>query len=157
MSSNEIDVGDKPLDPKVEQNSFFAKAKRYGSIGNVAVFLKNLPTPIIITLLAGQRNSDYRVDFRVPAYLAAKDGKPGYEKKWFDDRLASATMGITPQGCERYHASAKEVMAWGCGGSAPSEQQTMIVRVDGMLLSPSPIDGKKVDSLDGTKVYEVPV
>jgi intracellular multiplication protein IcmK len=152
MSKNEIDVDEKPLDPKSDQNSFFAKSIRYGSIGNVGVYLRKLPTPIIITLLAGQKDVDYRVDFRVPAYLHGKD-KIGFEKEHFDDRLAAATMGITPNGCEHYNTDTKQVMAWGC---TSGEDQTMIIRVDGVLLSPSPLDGKKIDSLDGTKVYEIP-
>lgn len=148
MSGNEIEVEDKPLDPKSDQNSVFAKSKHFGSVGNVAVFLRGLPTPVIVTMLSGQKDVDYRVDFRVPAYLHKEDGQH-YDKSYFDDRLASATMGINPSGCKRFGTDSKQVMVWGCS-------EDMIVRVAGVLLSPAPLDGKKANSLDGTKAYIIP-
>ena len=151
MSSNQIDTEEKSLDPKKDQNSIFCKSRKYGGSGNVAIYLKSMPTPVIITLLSGQKEVDYRVDFRVPAVLSTdKSGLfGGYQKTYFDNRLASATMGIAPDGCHQWKTSSKQVMVWGC-------KDDMIVRADGILLSPAPIDGQKMDSIDGTKAYEVP-
>lgn len=165
MSSNQIDVGGS-LDPKNPQSSVFVKSKRFGAIGNVAIFLKNLQTPIIITLLSGQKDVDYRVDFRVPAYLDGDNKKNGggneYIKSYFDNRMASATMGITPPGCQRKIVENKQTMVWMCDPGNQddpkndSQDKIMIVRVDGLLLSPAPVDGMEETSIDGTHVYEIP-
>ena len=149
MSENEIEVEGKPADKTVEQNSVFAKAKHFGSIGNVAIFLKKLPMPVIVTMLSGQKETDYRVDFRVPAYVNGDQPISREDPSFFDNRLASATMGINPDGCLRFKTDSKQVMACGC-------KDDMILRVDGTLLSPAPIDGKKVTSIDGSKAYIIP-
>lgn len=152
MSANEIDLEGKPFDPKHPQNSVFAKAKRYGSVGNVAVFLRNLSTPVIVTLLAGQKSVDYRVDFRVPAYLGNSDGVQYVhgQSNRFDNRLTSASMGITPSGCKQSISSVDGVMAWSCG------EAEQIIRTNGILLSPATLDGEKMTGLDGTNVYLIP-
>ena len=152
MSTSELDVENKSFEPKNPQNSVFAKAKRYGSIGNVAIFLRDLSTPVIVTLLAGQKSVDYRVDFRVPAVLGGANGSTFVHQTGghFDNRLTSASMGITPNGCKQNITSVYGVMAWSCG-----EAET-IIRTNGILLSPATLDGEKLAGLDGTNVYLIP-
>lgn len=148
LSDNEIEVQNKPYEKGHNQYSVFAKAKRSGAIGNVAIFLRDFDTPIIVTLLAGQKEVDYRVDFRVPSSLDGSAIGLQYKSE-FDDRLSAAVMGITPSGCTPQSSDDKSLMAWQC-------QSDSIIRSRGILLSPATLDGKKVSGSDGTNAYLIP-
>jgi intracellular multiplication protein IcmK len=140
--------------PVEERNSVFVKAKRFGSQGNVGVFLKGMSTPVIVTLLAGQKDVDYRVDFRVPGYIGGGTSGRGNAKMAYDNRLASASMGITAEGCQREQVNDDDAMVWSCDGK--QGQGDMLVRSSGILLSPAPLDGKKLQGVDGTHAYLIP-
>ena len=158
MSADAIDAQEKPIVGSAG-NSMFAKIKRNGATGNLGVFLKDFSTPIVITLLSGQKDSDYRVDFRIPAILrsgspggAGGDGATGVNvsKTEWDERLSSALMNITPDGCKSQSTSNKDVSVWQC------EKSQSIIRSKGVLLSPAPLDGKKLVASDSTKSYLIP-
>jgi intracellular multiplication protein IcmK len=149
LSDNQIDTSDKPIDPAKEQNSIFVKAKKFGAAGNIAVFLRNMDTPVIITFLAGQKDVDYRVDFRIPASVDGSVSN-GVASQYFDNRLSSAIMRITPSGCEPEKSDSVDLMAWRC-------DKELIIRSAGVLLSPATIDGKKASGADGTNSYIIPI
>lgn len=149
LSENQLETPEKPVDAAKEQSSVYVKAKKFGATGNVAVFLKNFDTPVIITFLAGQGNVDYRVDFRIPASLDNASAGSS-DRQEFDDRLASAVMGITPAGCSIEKSDSRSVLAWKC-------EKDMVIRSSGILLSPATIDGKKASGADGTNAYVIPV
>lgn len=145
LSSNEIDVEEKPAFEG--QSSLFVKAKKTIGIGNIAVLLKDFKTPIVITLLAGQKDADYRVDFRVPAILGGKEIIP--LPSHLDERLVPSVMGITPAGCQKTGTDNSLVMAWTC-------QEELIIRANGILLAPAPIDGKKIIGQSNTGAWIIP-
>jgi intracellular multiplication protein IcmK len=154
MSQDTIDAQDKPIEGSAG-NSLFAKIKRYGASGNIGVFLKDLSTPIIITMLSGQKDVDYRVDFRVPARIRpSTSDQPGavaaVSKTEWDDRLSNALMAITPAGCKAQNTSSPDVMVWAC------EKSQSIIRSKGVLLSPAPLNGRKLVASDSTKAYLIP-
>lgn len=148
LSAHEVEAEEKPAIK--DQNSVFVKAKRAGGLGNIAVFLRDFDTPIVITLLAGQKDVDYRMDFRVPATI---DGRGGdgvvTPSQQFDDRLVSSIMGITPAGCKKRKTDNVSVMAWACG----DEQ---IIRARGILLAPATIDGKRIVGQSDTSAWVIP-
>lgn len=149
LSEADLDAQDKPADSTKEQSSVFVKAKKFGASGNLAVFLKDLDTPIIITFLAGQKDVDYRVDFRIPA---SREGvvSGAAEKQIFDTRLSYALMSVSPDGCTPAKTDNPEILAWNCMKDA-------IIRSSGILLSPATIDGKKASGADGTHAYLIPM
>ncbi len=157
MSPDIIDAQDKPIEGS-SGNSMFAKIKRFGASGNLGVFLKDLTTPIIITILSGQKDVDYRVDFRVPALIrpttpgapSASEAGGVVSKTEWDDRLANALMTITPDGCKAQNTSNPETSVWAC------EKNQSIIRSKGVLLSPAPLNGKKLVASDSTKAYLIP-
>lgn len=130
--------------------------------GNLAVFLQGLQTPITITLLAGQKNVDYRVDMRVPRRLPS--GNLGDLIQGGNLIGASDATGADPllvdviqntvhdQNVEKINSSGADVMAW---IKTTGETRTILVRTQGILLAPVAIDGKKVVASDGTKAYEI--
>lgn len=145
LSANQLEVEETPA--LKDQNAVFVKAKRSGGIGNIAVFLRDYDTPILITLLAGQKNVDYRVDFRVPAVFGKK-GAP-IPAQPAEDRLIAAVMGITPSGCKKMQTDHQAVMAWVC-------KNDQIVRATGVLLAPATIDGKKIVGQSNTTAWLIP-
>lgn len=146
LSDGEIEAEEKPAIEN--QNSVYAKAKKSGGFGNVAIFLKGFDVPVVITLLAGQKDVDYRVDFRVPAVIGG-NSVSALPRQEFDDRLVPAIMGITPPGCKKAEVSDLSVMAWKCGNET-------VVRANGVLLSPATIDGKRVTGQGGINAWVVP-
>lgn len=147
LSDGEIETEEKPA---VEnQNSIYAKAKKFGGLGNIAIFLKGFDVPIVITLMAGQKDVDYRVDFRVPSVIGGAGFAASQPRQEFDDRLVSAIMGITPRGCDKTTSSDAAVMAWKCGTET-------VIRANGVLLSPATIDGKRVTGQGGINAWVVP-
>ena len=49
-----------------KSNAMFVQSMKQYSHGNLAVRLNNLDTPVMITLVSGQRQVDFRVDLQVP-------------------------------------------------------------------------------------------
>ncbi len=115
--------------------------------GNLAVMLKGLNTPVMITLMPGQTAVDYRVDMRIPKLgpnaLAAKtQDLPGTA----DPRLLSVLDGIPPEGAVTLDVSKVGVQAWLMGSS-------MFIRSPDTVLSPS--FSAEVSSDDGMHAYKL--
>ncbi|MDQ2993507.1 MAG: DotH/IcmK family type IV secretion protein [Pseudomonadota bacterium] len=85
-------------DKKTNTNTLMVQAVTSYKSGNLAVMLKQMSTPIMITLLPGQRAVDYRVDLRMPGlgpnastYVSTLPGKES-------PVLLEVLNGIPPQG-----------------------------------------------------------
>ncbi len=115
--------------------------------GNLSVSLKQVPTPVSLTLVSGQREVDYRVDVRVKGGGIA--GKPGSPIPSFEASPAwfGLLAGIAPDGAHMLVSSQAEVQAW-------AYQNRFYVRTRYTLLSPAYVGMQK--SADGTCVYEIP-
>ena len=112
--------------------------------GNLAVMLKNQNTPVMITLMPGQRAVDYRVDLRMPGLgpnaTVSSIGLP----QGADPLLMNFLDGVTPEGARPVTVDGAPAQAW-------VYQNRLFLRTRVTLLSPSWIES--MNSPDGTHVY----
>lgn len=131
--------------------------------GNIAVFLQGLQTPITITLLAGQKNVDYRVDVRVPRRLPSSNLgdiiQGGVSSFGNSDAIGAEPLlvdviqnTVHDPDVQKINTSSPDVMAW---IKTKGDSRTILLRTQGVLLAPVALDGKKVVASDGTKAYEI--
>ncbi len=119
------------------------------SVGNVAVMLKDLPSPVTVTLVGGQKEVDYRLDMRVPSRgpnaIPQKVLGSGVTPSQNTDML-SILDGVAPKDSKALRVEG-EGQAWSLNGN-------IVYRTRSPLLSPAWLN--KVQSSDGTFVYEIP-
>lgn len=130
-----------------KSNTLFVQSTSAYNSGNLAVRLATLDTPVMLSLVSGQRDVDYRIDLQVlgrgPNALAAVvETLPSPPPPM----LLSVLDGVPPPGSLELMVSA------GCG-KAWLYKGRMIFRTHLKILSPAWIS--TVSSLDGTHVYEM--
>ena len=116
--------------------------------GNLAITLKGLNTPVMLTLIPGQRVTDYRVDLRVPG-LAPDSKKHIHIKQLPDNKnraLQQTLNGVGPDGGRILHANGIEAKVWLLG-------QQLYIRSHATLLSPGYISA--MSSSDGSHAYQL--
>ncbi len=128
-------------------NILLAQAITTHRVGNLAVILKGLNTPVMINLNPGQAAMDVRVELRIPglgpeAKNTVFSGLPGEQSPFLLDLLA----GIPPAGSRVLKASA-------CDGCAWLHQGKLYLRTPYTVISPAWIS--TLSSADGTHVYEL--
>jgi intracellular multiplication protein IcmK len=129
-------------------NTLFMQSTTAYSSGNMAVRLAKLDTPVMLSLVSGQREVDYRVDLQVrgrgPNAKAAivGDNLPGPP----NPLLLSVLDGVPPPG------SIELEVTGGCG-RAWLFKGKMIFRTHLTILSPAWT--ATISSLDGTRVFEM--
>lgn len=115
-------------------------------IGNLAVILKGLNTPIMVNLSPGQAAMDMRVDMRVPGFgpdaKPTLDTLPGTESPV----LLSLLDGIPPAGAKNLKTTSCENCVW-------LVDKKLYLRTQFTVLSPAWIS--TMSSADGTHVYEM--
>ena len=117
--------------------------------GNLAVMLKGEDTPVMLTLMPGQGNVDYRVDLRVPGLgpnaQAQSDGLPATS----NPQLINFLDGVPPNSAHALVVSGdgNQSQAWLYG-------KHLYLRTRATVLSPGWISS--MSSPDGTHVYELP-
>jgi len=129
-------------------NTLMIQANKLYTYGNLAVRLKGLNTPVMLTLIPGQKAVDYRIDLRVqghgpnavPAVL--EDGIPPTAS----DALLHVLDGVPPQGSVRLQVSGGDARAWRLG-------EKIYVRTNLTLLSPGWL--ASMTSADGMHAYEM--
>ncbi len=130
-------------------NTLMVQAISGYKTGNVAVVLKELNTPIMLTLLPGQKAVDYRVDLRMPglgpnAMPTATMHLPGKETPVLLDVL----NGVPPQGSTTLKISGcSKCNAWLYNGE-------VFFRTPLTVLSPGWI--ATLSSADGMHAYQLP-
>lgn len=116
--------------------------------GNLAVMLKGLNTPIMLTLVPGQKSVDYRVDIQVP--------KNGPFAVYSEGRMPSSTSGelvsvlnhIAPQGAKSLDVKGGRAEAWLKGDK-------LYIRTPYNIISPSWYS--TISSSDGAiRAYSLP-
>lgn len=123
--------------------------EEYGTT-NLTILLKDAPAPIVMTLVTGQREVDYRLDLTVQA--RGPNAKAPVMSDSFGEGTAVSTDlvaildGIAPSGSTLLRTSHPEVQAWAYG-------KKVYVRTRMNLLSPRNLNS--ASSADGTKVYEI--
>lgn len=129
-------------------NTLMIQANKLYTYGNIAVRLQGLNTPVMMTLIPGQKAVDYRVDLRVQGYgpntknLPMDNGLPPSAS----DLLLHVLDGVPPAGSSRLTVSGGDARAWLLNGK-------MFVRTNLTILSPGWLGS--MTSADGMHAYEM--
>lgn len=129
-------------------NTLMIQASKLYTYGNLAVKLQGLNTPVMLTLIPGQKAVDYRVDLRMQGFgpnaksMPTEDGIPPAAS----DVLLHVLEGVPPNGSTRLHVSGGDGRAW-------LLNERMYVRTNLTILSPGWIDS--MTSADGMHAYEM--
>lgn len=128
-------------------NTLFIQSTTTYSSANLAVRLVALDTPVMLSLVSGQKDVDYRVDCQVQsrgpnaATPLVGDGLPSVTSS-----LLSVLDGVPPPGSQELAVSGGYGRAWLSKGK-------LIFRTQLTVLSPA--WSTTVSSPDGTRVYEM--
>ncbi|MDP3561465.1 MAG: DotH/IcmK family type IV secretion protein [Legionellaceae bacterium] len=129
-------------------NTLMIQSSKLYTYGNLAVRLRGLNTPVMLTLIPGQKAVDYRVDLRVQGYgpnaksMPMEEGLPPSAS----DVLLHVLDGVPPPGSRRLTVSGGDARAW-------LLENTMFVRTNLTILSPGWIGS--MTSADGMHAYEM--
>lgn len=129
-------------------NTLMIQASKLYTYGNLAVRLRGLNTPVMLTLIPGQKAVDYRVDLRVQGYGPNAKSMPMEEgiPPAASDILLHVLDGVPPDGSSRLIVSGGDARAW-------LLNDKMFVRTSLTILSPGWIGS--MTSADGTHAYEM--
>lgn len=129
-------------------NTLMIQAMKLYNYGNLAVRLKGLNTPVMLTLIPGQKAVDYRVDLRIQGIgphavrMPLEEGIPPSAS----DILLHVLDGVPPQGSKRLVVSGGDARAW-------FAHEKMYVRTNLTILSPGWF--ASMTSADGMHAYEM--
>ena len=130
-------------------NTLMIQALKPYTYGNLAVSLQGLNTPIMLTLVPGQQQVDYRVDLRVsglaPGSMAMYTNMSNLPDSANQD-LLQVLNGVGPEGSKALQVVGDSAQAWEKGNK-------LFVRSKFAILSPGWV-GHMV-SPDGTNAYEI--
>lgn len=129
-------------------NTLMIQALSMYTYGNLAIKLQDLATPVMLTLVPGQKEVDYRVDLRVQQVGPNSNGKAGNDTlpNGANSILLSVLDGVPPDGAQPLNVVGGDCQAWKLGNK-------MYLRTRLTILSPSWIS--VMTSSDGTKAYEM--
>lgn len=136
-----------PNQPDGKSNTLLVQALDTYKSGNLAVMLKDQNTPIMLTLLPGQRAIDYRVDLRVPGLGPNAQPDSTGLPEVATPQLVNFLDGVPPQEAKTITvegASSCQAWLW---------NNHLFLRTRLTILSPSWIS--TMSSPDGTHVYEL--
>lgn len=116
--------------------------------GNLVIMLRGLNTPVMLTLLPGQRAVDYRVDLRIPGLgpNAAPASMPESLPGASNPILLDVLNGVPPPGSRALSVAGRDCSVWLLNGK-------MYVRTRLTVLSPGWIS--TLSSADGMHAYEM--
>lgn len=129
-------------------NTLMIQAMKLYNYGNLAVRLRGLNTPVMLTLIPGQKAVDYRVDLRVQGYGPNAKSMPMEEgiPPSASDLLLHVLDGVPPPGSKRLVVSGGDARAW-------LLSEKMYVRTNLTVLSPGWL--ASMTSADGMHAYEM--
>lgn len=129
-------------------NTIMIQAMKLYNYGNLAVRLRGLNTPVMLTLIPGQKAVDYRVDLRVQGYGPNAKNMPMEEgiPPSASELLLHVLDGVPPPGSQRLVVSGGDARAW-------LSNDRMFVRTNLTVLSPGWL--ASMTSADGTHAYEM--
>lgn len=131
-----------------KSNTLMVQAMSSYNYGNLAVKLEGMNTPIMLTLVPGQQQIDYRVDLRLPEKgpnakaTIEGSGLPGQA----DKRLLDILDGISPRGAKRLNIAGGIAQAW-------ELDDALYVRTRFTLISPAWLS--TMSSADGMNAYKL--
>lgn len=129
-------------------NTLMIQAMKLYNYGNLAVRLRGLNTPVMLTLIPGQKAVDYRVDLRVQGYGPNAKSMPMEEgiPPSASELLLHVLDGVPPPGSKRLPVIGGDARAW-------MSNDRMFVRTNLTILSPGWL--ASMTSADGTHAYEM--
>lgn len=129
-------------------NTLMIQASKLYNYGNLAVRLRGLNTPVMLTLIPGQKAVDYRVDLRIQGYGPNAKSMPMEEAlpPSANDLLLHVLDGVPPAGSQRLVVSGGDARAW-------LFNEKMYVRTNLTILSPGWL--ASMTSADGMHAYEM--
>lgn len=131
-----------------KSNLLMIQATALYSVGNLAVQLRGLTTPVMVTLISGQKAVDYRIDLRIPGNGPNAQALLGRTlPNSADPTLLNILEGIAPKGSTSLKISGGPAQGW-YGG------EHLYLRTRLTLISPAWI--ATMSSPDGMKAYEMP-
>ncbi len=129
-------------------NTLMVQATQLYKYGNLAVRLRDLNTPVMITLIPGQQAVDYRVDMRIQGL--GPDAKPMLPGPGLpataNPVLLSVLDGVPPPDSTELNIEGGAAQAWLQGNK-------IFIRTRLTILSPSWL--ATMASADGMRVYEM--
>jgi intracellular multiplication protein IcmK len=129
-------------------NALFIQSMKQYSHGNLAVRLWGLDTPVMVTLVSGQRNVDFRVDLQVGG--RGPDAKPVVVDTTSNAKVNSLLInildGIPPKNSIKLGVTGGHGEAWFADGRVYFRTKLTVL---------SPAWTATVASPDGTHVYEM--
>lgn len=133
---------------KAGSNTLMMQALSGYTYGNLAVKLKDLATPVMLTLVPGQKEVDYRVDLRIQHVGPNGQNKTGSDvlPAGANNVLLGVLDGVPPDGAQPLSVVGGDGLAWQVGDK-------MYLRTSFTVLSPAWI--AVMTSSDGTKAYEM--
>lgn len=131
-----------------KSNMLLVQAITEYKTGNLAIMLRGLNTPVMITLLPGQRAVDYRVDLRIPGMgpNATPSAMPEILPGASNPILLDVLNGIPPQGSRALKIVGRDCTVWLLNGK-------IYLRTRLTVLSPGWIS--TLSSADGMRAYEM--
>lgn len=127
-------------------NTLLVQSVTFYKRSNLAVMLKGLNTPVMMTLLPGQEAVDYRVDLRVPGLgpnaVLVQNGLP----ESTNPMLVDVLNGIPPANSTTLRVSGGNCQAWLTG-------KTLFLRTNLTIVSPA--WKSVITSIDGMHAYEL--
>lgn len=129
-------------------NTLMIQAMKMYEFGNLAVKLQGLTTPVMVTLVPGDQEVDYRADLRIqqPGPLAKISMTSSDLSQPANSELLGVLDSVPPEGAQTLQVSGGEVQAW-------LYNDKLFLRTRLILLSPS---WKAImSSPDGTNAYEL--
>lgn len=129
-----------------KSNTLMVQAMESYTAGNLAVTLKDSNTPVMITLMPGQQEVDYRVDLRLPGLGPNAEPSLSGLPDTGNSQLLNFLDGVPPQGSKELVVEGGSCQAWMAG-------EHLFLRTQLTVLSPSWLATMR--SPDGTNVYEM--
>lgn len=129
-------------------NTMMIQSNKLYNYGNLAVRLQGLNTPVMLTLIPGQKAVDYRVDLRIQGHgpnaitATVEDGLPPSA----NNVLLHILDGVPPAGSTRLTVSGGDARGW-------LMNEKMYVRTNLTVLSPGWLSS--MTSADGMHAYEM--
>lgn len=127
-------------------NTLLVQSATFYKRSNLAVMLRDLNTPVMITLISGQEAVDYRVDLRVPGFgpnaVYMQNGLPDSANPVLLDVL----NGIPPAGSKELKVSGGNCQAWLLNNK-------LYLRTNLNVISPG--WQSIMSSIDGTHAYQL--
>lgn len=130
-------------------NTLMIQSNKLYTYGNLAIRLQGLNTPVMLTLIPGQKAVDYRVDLRIQGIGPNAQNSPmevGLPPS-ASDVLLHVLDGVPPPGSKRLMVSGGDARAW-------LFNERMYVRTNLTILSPGWIGS--MTSADGMHAFEMP-